>query len=154
MLEVRQWTISTNIPALLELASKRETETKLEKYLNRHMLDHEKRKEKNKSKRGLVGVGEGAVLKRVARWALSGKGACRDRHEKVRELCIYPEEEPPRQSKWWDKGCAVGPGKAIKRPPEWSWVNESLPSHWKDSAFPVLPHFKNNSWVAIPHSFY
>lgn len=88
-------------------------------------------------RRGLVGVGEGAVLNRVAREALSGKGACRDRYEKLRELCRYPEEEPSRQSKWWDKGYAVGPGKAIKRPPVGSWVNESLPSHWKDSAFPV-----------------
>ena len=38
-------------------------------------------------------------LGRVARGALSGKGACRERHEKMRELCGYPEEEPPRQSK-------------------------------------------------------
>lgn len=63
------------------------------------MLDHEKCKEENKSKKGTCGSWEGAVLDRVARGALSGKGACRDRHGKVSELCGYPEEEPPRQSK-------------------------------------------------------
>lgn len=33
-------------------------------------------------RRGLVGAGEGAVLNREARGALSGKGAYRDRQEK------------------------------------------------------------------------
>lgn len=45
-----------------------------------------------------MGVGEGAVLDNVARVGLNGKGTCGERHEKVRELCGYPEEESPRQS--------------------------------------------------------
>ena len=148
MLEMQQWTIPKNIPALLVLTSRRETENKLEKYLNRHMLDHEKCKEENKPKKGPCGGWEGAVLDRVV---LSGKGACRHRHGRVSELCGCLEEEPPRQSKWWDKGCAVRPGKAVET--WWSWVKESLPSHWEDSAFPVSnPNALSALWVEERHA--